>query len=70
MKKLTIFSDEVEAWMESSYQEYAAETYRGSRLRLRINFHGNCKVTHGMKVLFAGKSIASAVRAFNLCEKP
>ncbi|HEA67196.1 MAG TPA: hypothetical protein ENI07_10310 [Desulfobacterales bacterium] len=70
MKKLTIYQSEVAKWKDSQYQDYASETIYGKRLRLRINMEGNYIVSHGEEVLYCGYSTVSAVRAFNLCEKP
>ncbi|HDZ15364.1 hypothetical protein LCGC14_1552410 [marine sediment metagenome] len=70
MEKLTVYLSEVATWRDNEYQDYASETVNGKRLRLRINMTGKYIVSHGEKVLYIGDSTTSAVKSFNLCEKP
>jgi hypothetical protein len=70
MKKVIISSKDVLSWIDESSLLYASETYLGRRLTMNAYLNGTFKVTHGDKILFYGKSLWSAVRAFNLAENP
>ncbi len=70
MEKLTVYLSEVATWRDNKYQDYASETVNGKRLRLRINMTGKYIVSHGEEILYSGRSVIWATRAFNLCEKP
>ena len=70
MEKLLIRTSEVTTWKNNNYRDYASETVNGKRLLFRINMEGNYIVSHGEEILYSGRSVIWATRAFNLCEKP
>ena len=64
MKRITLRPDDIQEWMQDSWQLYASEEVDGKRLRLWINHLIEYKVVLDGEILYMGSQMTHAIAAW------
>ena len=59
---------EIQSYLENQYHNYAYERINGEPLSLEVNYKSNYRVTYDGKLLYSGKKLSNAIKAYETVE--